>query len=605
MKKKFYLLGMLAAGLTFVGCTDDIDDASGSGGNATVGDGYVKVAINLPTTSGNSTRAGSANDNFDDGLSAEYKVNNVILALFYGADESLATCKWAKALTNETSWNLEGTNTDNITTKSEMVISEVPKPGEDENVYAFVIVNNSGYFGVDKSSNKLKYGADGSNLSEFSGLLSGLFTTASSVDLTKIASSSDGNFMMTNAPISDKASVTNGTSWNPTISTLVKVNVYDDKPTAEDATPTPIYVERVAAKVQVTVEGDDNTLDVSGDTYNGATVTFDNWTLQNTNKKTYLVRNVGTGDGAAWKTWIGHFSEVTEATDKENRFVGTQPGPYRTYWGIDPNYEKIESGNLDDNFNIISQEPSTDGSDGSYGWLVPTGSLSQSIPVAYCAENTTEAQAMAHNQLTGVLLKATFKPSGAVEGSNFFTCNDISTIYTETEMIAAFTAVLASKDDLKLNEGESIRIKEGAQAATITDATDLKGVFEVEVKTLSSSKDLTDDQVSAILNKYKTIKFYKGGVTYYYTSLIKHFGDYYTPVAGGIEALDSYSEKNHLGRYGVVRNNWYELNITSVSGPGEPEIPEIPEEPGDKKHSYINAEINVLSWAKRQQNVDL
>ena len=588
MKKKFYLVGMLAAGLTFAGCTDDIDDATGSGGNTTVGDGYVKVAINLPTTSGNSTR--SANDDFDDGLVAEYHVNDVILALFYGADESLATCEWATDLT--TSWSLVGNTTDNITTKSEFVVNEVPKPGENENVYAFVIVNNSGYFDV--SDNKLTYAAAGSNLTNFEGTLSGLFT-ASSVDLTKIASTTSnegkGNFMMTNAPISDKASVTSGTSWNPTISTLVKVNVYDDKPTAEDATPTPIYVERVAAKVQVTVEGDDNTLDVSGDTYNGATVTFDNWTLQNTNKKTYLVRNVGTGDGAAWKTWIGYFSEVTGATDKENRFVGIQPGPYRTYWGIDPNYTTVEGNdNLGVNFNIISQGVSTG------DWLDPGD-------VTYCAENTTEARAMAHNQLTGVLLKATFKPSGADEGSNFFTCNDISTIYTETEMIAAFTAVLASSEGNVLGDGESIQIKSNAEAATINDSNGLKGVFEV--KTSSSPKDLTDGQASAILKKYATIKFYKGGVTYYYTSLIKHFGDYYTPVAGGIDALTSYSEGNHLGRYGVVRNNWYELNITSVSGPGEPEIPEIPEEQADKEHSYINTEINILSWAKRQQDVEL
>lgn len=588
MKKKFYLLGMLAAGLTFAGCTDDIDDATGSGGNTTVGDGYVKVAINLPTTSGNSTR--SANDDFDDGLVAEYHVNDVILALFYGADESLATCEWATDLT--TSWSLVGNTTDNITTKSEFVVNEVPKPGENENVYAFVIVNNSGYFDV--SDNKLTYAAAGSNLTNFEGTLSGLFT-ASSVDLTKIASTTSnegkGNFMMTNAPISDKASVTSGTSWAPTISTLVKVNVYDDQPTAEDATPTPIYVERVAAKVQVTVEGDDNTLDVSGDTYNGATVTFDNWTLQNTNKKTYLVRNVGIGDGVAWKTWIGYFSEVTGATDKENRFVGIQPGPYRTYWGIDPNYTTVEGNdNLGVNFNIISQGVSTG------DWLDPGD-------VTYCAENTTEAQAMAHNQLTGVLLKATFKPSGADEGSNFFTCNDISTIYTETEMIAAFTAVLASSEGNVLGDGESIQIKSNAEAATINDSNGLKGVFEV--KTSSLPKDLTDGQASAILKKYATIKFYKGGVTYYYTSLIKHFGDYYTPVAGGIEALGSYSEKNHLGRYGVVRNNWYELNIKSVSGPGEPEIPEIPEEPADKEHSYINTEINILSWAKREQNVEL
>lgn len=589
MKKRFYLLGMLAAGLTFAGCTDDIDDATGSGGNATVGDGYVKVAINLPTTSGNSTR--SANDDFDDGLVAEYHVNDVILALFYGADESLATCEWATDLT--TSWSLVGNTTDNITTKSEFVVNEVPKPDENENVYAFVIVNNSGYFDV--SDNKLTYAAAGSNLTNFEGTLSGLFTTATDVVLTKIAStSSDGNFMMTNAPISDKASVTSGTSWDPTISTLVKVNVYDDQPTAEDATPTPIYVERVAAKVQVTVDGDDNTLDVSGDTYNGATVTFDNWTLQNTNKKTYLVRNVvGSGENAAWKKWITYFNtSVTE----ENRFVGEQSGPYRTYWGIDPNYTTVAKDKLDDNFNIISGA-STD------GWLVPTGSTSQSIPVAYCAENTTEAAAMAHNQLTGVLLKATFKPSGADEGSNFFTCNDISTIYTEDDMIAAIEYILATGgENIKLGEGESIQIKDGAEAATINDSNGLKGVFEV--RTSSSPKDLTDDQASAILKKYTTIKFYKGGVTYYYTSLIKHFGDTYTP-ASNINQAKDYTDENHLGRYGVVRNNWYELNIKSVSGPGEPEIPEIPEEPADKEHSYINTEINILSWAKRQQNVDL
>lgn len=594
MKKKFYLVGMLAAGLTFAGCTDDIDDASGNGGNATVGDGYVKIAINLPTTSGNSTRA--ENDQFDDGLEAEYHVNNVILALFYGADESTAKCEWATDLT--TSWSLVGNTFDNITTKSEMVISEVPKPDENKNVYAFVIVNNSGYFGV--SGNKLTYNAEGGTLTSFEENLSELFATASTVDLSKIASTSDGgNFMMTNAPISDKASVqsTAVDGWDPTISTLVKVNVYDDEPTAEDATPTPIYVERVAAKVQVTVEGNDNTLGVTGNTYNGATVTFDKWTLQNTNKKTYLVRNVGTGDGAAWKTWIGYFSEVAGATDKENRFVGEQSGPYRTYWGIDPNYTTVEKDNLGENFTIILQGTSTE------DWLVP-GSSSQSIPVAYCAENTTEAQAMAHNQLTGVLLKATFKPSGAADESNFFTCNDISTIYTDAEMIEAFTAVLASNEDNGLGTGESIQIKSDAEAATIKDAAGLQSVFEVEKD--GSSKELTTNQANAILDEYETIKFYKGGVTYYYTSLIKHFGNYYTPIAdGGVDALSSYNDKNHLGRYGVVRNNWYELNIKSVSGPGEPEIPEIPEEPADKEHSYINTEINILSWAKREQNVDL
>ena len=47
------------------------------------------------------------------------------------------------------------------------------------------------------------------------------------------------------------------------------------------------------------------------------------------------------------------------------------------------------------------------------------------------------------------------------------------------------------------------------------------------------------------------------------------------------------------------------MTIPKVSGPGEPEIPVIPDEPVDKKHSFINAEINILSWAKRTQDVEL
>ena len=95
------------------------------------------------------------------------------------------------------------------------------------------------------------------------------------------------------------------------------------------------------------------------------------------------------------------------------------------------------------------------------------------------------------------------------------------------------------------------------------------------------------------------IRFYKGGVMFYYTTVIKHFSDI-TDAAG-----TTYAEKDHLGLYGVVRNNWYDIVINSVSGPGEPEIPVIPDEPVNKEHSFINAEINILSWAKRTQDVDL
>ena len=69
----------------------------------------------------------------------------------------------------------------------------------------------------------------------------------------------------------------------------------------------------------------------------------------------------------------------------------------------------------------------------------------------------------------------------------------------------------------------------------------------------------------------KAIKFYRGGKTYYWSKPIKHFGDYYTPIVEDNNIVPSvstsyeYDNEKHLGRYGVVRNNWYEINIASVA----------------------------------------
>lgn len=600
---------MLTATLAMAACSDSLDESSGNANDLnTDGTGYVKIALNLPSTSGSATRANdSGNDVFNDGLDTEYNVHDVILALFYGTDESNATYKWATELSNLNFVN-QGTLTDNITTKSNYVVSEVPKPDADEKVFALAIVNNSGYFSV--SNNILKYDATGANpTTEFSGTLNSLFTNSSTTDLNKIASTTanenKGNFMMTNAPIAKKASVqsTAASGWNPDITTLVELNVYDDKPTAESATPNSIYVERVVAKVNVKVNGNTNTLTIgAGETFAGATVEFTGWELQNTNLKTYLVRNVGSGENADWKKWITYFNDDQSVSSKENRFVGIQPDPYRTYWGIDPNYSNIiTADDIPTNFNVWSEDtkPTT--------WLTlanNTTAAGQEV-VTYCAENTTTDQIMQKNQLTGILLEATFKLSNT-DGVDFFTCNDVNRIYTKENMLQALTAELAasSEENVKLNENEQLAIKTDAKGAAITDATTLKKVFQITGGTTSPA-ELSDEQAGVILEKYSIINYYKDGRTYYYSSLIKHFGDVYTPAGTGVSELTGYTAKNHLGRYGVVRNNWYELQINSVSGPGEPEIPEIPEEPADKEHRYINCEINVLSWAKRSQGVDL
>ena len=138
---------------------------------------------------------------------------------------------------------------------------------------------------------------------------------------------------------------------------------------------------------------------------------------------------------------------------------------------------------------------------------------------------------------------------------------------------------------------------------------DLKNLFTF-TQTSSTEPALTDDAMAqTLLNLINGVRVYKDGTTYYYAARIKHFGDYYTPLENGkvdVGDVSEYDAEKHLGRYGVVRNNWYEIVISSISGPGMPERPTMPpSDPDDSEDVFINLRVNILSWAKRSQNVDL
>ena len=89
----------------------------------------------------------------------------------------------------------------------------------------------------------------------------------------------------------------------------------------------------------------------------------------------------------------------------------------------------------------------------------------------------------------------------------------------------------------------------------------------------------------------------------YYIARIKHFNEL-TPWTAG----EGYGTKNdkYLGRYGVLRNNWYDLSVTSISGLGYPDVPEVkPTVSDDENEQYINVEVKILDWAKRTQQIEL
>lgn len=601
---------MLAAGMVLAGCSDDLEENGGGGNSELTGEtGYIKIALNLPSTSGNNFRAdANENDDFDDGIAAEYNVKDVILALFYGNSETTAKLKCAYSLTG--TWT-DDVDNDNVT-RYISTVQEVLAKGENDNVYALVIVNQSGYFKVTNDMLYFDTTGNGGDETSLSGKTLGDFYTTVNVqtaDMSKIASTTTdgGNFLMLNAPTSSKQATATSMEDDHTVTTLQPITVYETEAQAENNNPEDIYVERAVAKVTVSVDNSNNddyslTVDAPNTTYDDATITFDGWKLQTTNKKMYVIRNVYASDastvlpatGQAWKTWDGYYvgSEI-------NRFYGSTPNPYRVYWGVDPNYFLVVSSNeIENNFNVITPD------DVNIQWNNMANTASTTIPAEYCAENTTKAQAMQTNNLTSVLLKAKFKLADSEStgiNDDLFMINNTSAIYTEEQFLAVATAALTG--DNALGEDESLSLKT-LDGKTITSSSEVSDLLQITGGT-SSSSDLTDAQEKAIFEACgSSIKYYKNGVMYYYTTLIKHFGDIPTK-CDGAESLEDYEEVDHLGRYGVLRNNWYELNITSVSGPGEPEIPEQPEEPGDATHGYINATINILSWAKRQQDVEL
>lgn len=572
MKRVKFLAMLLAAGM-FAACSDNLDDTGSGGVGGTSDKGYIRVALNLPTTSGANSRA--ANDKFNNGIEDEYKVNNAILVLFTGsseAGEAGATYSQAFEIT-PTLQSGPGSN-ENITTRYTTASIEINKPASG-NVYGLVILNNNGLFQVKTGTSELQWKATGSTeFSDFSGTFATLNNTSYAIaDVATIANSTGaGGFLMTNAPKAAIKGTEAQTSQN--VTTLVQLTVRDNKDAADAAAPDEIYVERAVAKTTVKVDTNSGTaLEVEDGDFAGATVEFESWLLNTTNKVTYLVRNV-----ADWEEWARYTMPTGATAGSGNRFFGNDAAFYRVYWAIDPNYGSKDDTNL-----------STYQAGASLSW--PESNIDNNVTASgsehpqYCLENTTSESNMLETELTGVLFKAKFTPDGATDGSNFFMLANKSEIYTEENFVNLVNTIL------------------GAGTITASNISGEGGTYTTQ-KTVADWLGITEENAQNLLKDSRIggdIKFYKGGVCYYYSAFIKHFGDDLTPFRSG-----TYTAADHLGRYGVVRNNWYELNITKVTGPGSPEIPEPDDDKTpDDTESWIRCAINVLSWAKRSQDVEL
>lgn len=547
----------------------------------------------MPTTSG--TRAGSENDQFGEGTASEYAVNDATLLIFKKAGTSENEFEYVEtaSLGNLEPWKKDNTTGNGITTEATITAKlEKATVGENGDYYALVILNKETKTGDDKvtlPSSPTTYGA-----------------WNAATNATNLLDNTKG-FYMANAPEFKAA------DQEPT--TLVQIKgIYRTKEEAHSKPGTTVHVERGLAKVTVgkgTGKDYFTGAKASGSKYSNDDVTITNWALDVTNKSSFPVHvTAGLKDGVTSTsqtvpayTDIWKNAAATPGTKPAtSRFVSQLPatGAFkRVYWGIDPNYSKslTDKDACGQEFTLVK----ADGSDAD--WKTSTEPL-------YCLENTFDITHMLQGQTTRVLLKATYTPSALASATDktFFMIGNSSDIWTMDNLKKQIES--KAKEALGITTDLTVELKEDLLKGG-THFLTKKNVSIKEGEGETATEKVDDKLVAQLNNKLGLdetngvgIKTYENGESYY-IARIKHFGDDLTPWK---EGNDTYGENNlnWLGRYGVLRNNWYDLTIEKISGPGYPDIPEVkPETPDDEDTKYINVSVKILDWAKRSQSVEL
>lgn len=573
MKIKHYFGLAVIAAMT-ASCSSNNDLVNGGNGSSEneTGTAYASFKINLPTTSG--TRADNPEDpkqgtpSFEYGTVAEYEVKNGTILIF-DKDGKFVESAPLGTMNPWTDVKSDGVTTAAIAT---VKLEHVSVSGK----YKALVLLNNDVDATTTTTKKVKVTLPTASTDTYANWSKDV-SKVNAVDYAK----TDGIFMA-NAPMY--------TSETTEPTTLVDIKgVYASKEEAQAKPATTIYVERGLAKVTMK---DFETKGYSigdGTTYAGATVKIEKWQLDVTNNSTYPVHQIGglssatTGFADIWKT---------------DRFYDkTSTAFNRVYWGVDPNYNDAQYqtlANCKTAFKMIENKD-------------VTGAAGDANP-QYCLENTFDLDNMKQGQTTRVVFKAVFTPKDfKSKYTTFYKIGNNTDIWSQEDLEKQIhTVAVTAMGITDSEEQKKYEVKLDATKNNISGEAGLHKITadNIEYKGTGTSLVAANiDKINEKLGLTKTgISTYLNGEAYY-IARIKHFNELtpWTPGTG-------YGTDNgaFLGRYGVLRNNWYELSVNKVSSLGYPEVPEVkPDLPDDENDQYISVSVKILSWAKRSQSVDL
>lgn len=602
MKKQFGLPLMLASALAFSACSsDDVAENGSKDISALTNGGYVKMNIKLPSRSASAFKA---NDDFNDGLDTEYKVNDATLILFQGDNE--ATARFHSAYILPITFNPE--NTTKQVTSTEQLTKSVNGETVGKNLYALVVLNRNNVI-EPQANHTLKV-----NGNDFYGNFAELQKTTVGGNVTAFNTT---GFFMTNAPLADKQ----GGIADPAgagITTLVKINhaVYSTKTAAENSPAADIYVERGVAKVTMHKKATDFLKDAVYQTpMNKVSYTIDAWGLDITNNSSYFSRVPST----TWNSLKSDRETTTSyrfigKTNMKDNSVAGATGLFRTYWGEDPNYLTATTGAGGD-FNELGANPDADATKE----ITKLYTAFDDANPLYCMENTFDVANMKQDRSTRVVVRAQLFSADIPAGTDFYTVNgEKATIYSKTTLENMIKKAILdhSKVQSFTDTNGTVFSEFNINLSTRTAETGkvtLKG-FTLTANGTAFPESDKSVVVDAVNNQLKDITCYEKGYAYY-PIIIKHFGNDDTPwgldkdntITGTTiyPATGVGADANYLGRYGVLRNNWYDLEVTGIRTIGSAVIPSRDDKYDDELNQYISVKINVLSWAKRTQSEEL
>ena len=382
------------------------------------------------------------------------------------------------------------------------------------------------------------------------------------------------------------------------------------------AKPVQIYVERIAAKVEVSFPGHTLIENSDGTAYYQVTLP-DEYEIDGVKKK-LNVRLYGWGvNGQAKK--VKYFKAVN---DNPNPFRTTDgwnyDGTNRCYWAKTPGYgENKYSSSFDDvanksgNSNTIDNDDAANDEPLTYiSWnTVKNNNFKSGNKTAYVMPHTEAGEQInlsgqiRHSALTEVLIAGQIVDNDG----NPMTLFQLSESYYTKEGVINYLLHTA---------GSHIWKKDGDNGFKTIEASDVDikygydGTFKVIVKDTvdkwyqdnEGNNEWVDvatvtEEINSYLPDHQSYCYNDGML--YYNIPIRHLR--------ALPAAEATDKAIKTGMYGVVRNHWYKVNIGvikklghSVYRPHEHIIP-----PSDDTRYMIGSSINILSWRVVNSNAEL